>query len=261
MAMSRFSLTILTILSSLIVCGSLSHAGPVTGYDVSGDEETSPGLEHDDFDFEDEFEDDFGFGVPDPLRGYNRFVSGFNDSLYYWVMKPVAGGYCRIVPEPARLAMGRCFRNILFPVRLVNNLLQLKLKRAGTECMRFGVNTTIGILGFRDPGKTWLRLDPYPEDFGQTLGHYGLGSGFHLVLPVLGPSNLRDTLGMVPDFFLNPTHYMDAGKYEIAVEGYKRVNYVSLHIGEYESLQNDAVDFYILLRDAYENKRRAEIKE
>jgi len=166
-----------------------------------------------------------------------------------------------VIPEGARLAVSRFFRNLLMPVSFVNNLLQLKPKRAGTELARFTINTTVGILGFGDPAADKFDLQPYPEDFGQTLGHYGVGSGFHLVLPLLGPSNLRDTIGLVPDYYLDPVNYIDDFETRIAIHAYKQVNHTSLHIGEYESLKKDAVDLYTFLRDGYEQRRVKQIEE
>ena len=216
-------------------------------------------------DYDDEFDDDFeeetDSKIFDPLSGYNRFMTGFNDKLYYWAFKPVAQGYSFIIPEPGRLAINRCFRNLMFPMRLVNNLLQLKFKNAGIETLRFGVNTTVGILGFRDPARSYFNLNPCKEDFGQTLGRYGIGGGFHIVLPVFGPSNLRDAIGKIPDYFLNPINYIEDGYAAIGVNAFDRTNYGSLHIGEYEAIQKDALDFYILMRDSYEQNRKMKIKE
>ena len=218
-------------------------------------------LDYDNAGLEDEFDEEFAPQVYDPLSGYNRFMTSVNDKLYFWLLKPVAKGFKFVIPEPGRLAINRCFKNILFPVRLVNNLLQLEMKGAGIETARFGVNSTIGILGFGDPAKSWLELDACDEDFGQTLGSYGVGSGFHLVLPLFGPSNARDTLGMVPDYFLNPIHYIDSSALRAGVSALKEFNYTSLHLGEYEGVKKDAVDLYPFLRDAYEQNRKMKIEE
>jgi len=144
---------------------------------------------------------------------------------------------------------------------VVNNLLQLKVNQAGTEAARFGVNTTIGFLGFFDPAHSWLELYPCPEDFGQTLGYYGVGRGFHIVLPLLGPSNLRDAIGKVPDYFLDTVIFIDNRGIRLGVNGLKIVNTTSLHIDDYEMLKYDAFDLYILLRNAYEIKRLKDIEE
>lgn len=218
----------------------------------------------------DEFEAEFSTPgdarVFDPLSGYNRIMTGFNDWMYFWVLSPVAKGYNFVVPEPVRRSINRFFNNLLFPVRFVNNVLQLKAKGAGVELTRFTLNTTIGIAGFFDPAKAWLDLDPYPEDFGQTLGHWGLGGGFHIVLPFLGPSNLRDSISLLPDYVADPVCYLGTcyfGYWEAAlgVKSFDYVNRNSLRLGEYESLKKDAVDLYTFLRDAYEQKRRKEIEQ
>jgi phospholipid-binding lipoprotein MlaA len=212
-------------------------------------------------DFEDEFEDQLEFQVFDPISGYNRVITIFNDKFYFWLLKPIAKGYGFVVPKVARVAVYRCFNNILFPVRFVNNLLQLKFKQVGVETARFGINSTLGIAGLGDPALMWFDLNPYDEDLGQTLGHYGLGSGFYIVWPLLGPSNLRDTVGMVGDFFLDPINYINNKYVATGLHSYDKVNYTSLHIGDYESLKKDAIDFYTLLRDSYEQKREKEIEE
>jgi phospholipid-binding lipoprotein MlaA len=222
------------------------------------------------FGFEEEFEEEFKerpeSKVFDPLHGYNRFMTKVNDKFYFWLLKPTASGYRKVAPQSVRLSINRFFNNLLFPVRFVNNVLQLKFKGAGVELARFGVNTTLGVVGFGDPATKWFDLNAYPEDFGQTLGYYGIGGGFHLVLPILGPSNLRDTVGLVADFYLDPicyigTCYADDWEPAIGIQAYKGFNYTSLHIGEYESLKKDAIDLYPFLRDAYEQSRKREIAE
>ena len=222
--------------------------------------------------FEDEFAAEDTFDVFDPLSGYNRAMTGFNDKFYFWVAKPVAKGYGYIVPEPARISVSRFFKNLLFPVRFINNILQFKFKGAGVELSRFVINSTVGILGLADPAKNWFDLSPYAEDFGQTLGYYGVGSGFHIVLPFLGPSNLRDLVSMVPDYYADPVQLVqlvdadmdeliDADIDHFAFRSYDIINRTSLHIGEYETLKADALDLYTFLRDTYEANRKKKIKE
>lgn len=216
--------------------------------------------------FEEEFEDDRGPEIFDPLSGYNRLMTKLNDKIYFWILRPSAISYRYVVPEGIRLSVNRFFDNLLFPIHFVNNILQFKFKRAGIELARFGVNTTVGIAGFADPAKNWLNLRSYPEDFGQTLGFYGIGAGFHLVLPIFGPSNFRDTLGFLADSFIDPICYLGsclAGYWEaeLGIRIFKRGNDTSLHIGEYESIKKDAVDLYLFIRDGYEQKRKKEIEK
>jgi phospholipid-binding lipoprotein MlaA len=242
-------------------CASHSATPHMTEFVTIQQELFSPGIDEDEFDLEAEFESANAEPVIDPLSGYNRLMTQVNDRLYFWLIKPVSQGYSLVIPEPARLGVGRFFRNLLMPVRFANNLLQMKPKRAGIELTRFIVNSTVGLLGFTDPAANSFDLQAYPEDFGQTLGHYGVGSGFHIVLPLLGPSNLRDTIGLIPDYYLAPASYIDNVKAELIVDAYSRINHTSLHIGEYESLKKDAVDLYTFFRDGYEQRRVIQIKE
>jgi len=204
-------------------------------------------------------------------------MTGFNDKLYIWVLKPVAKGYRWIMPEFARRGINNFFNNLFYPVRFVNNVLQLKFNSAGLETVRFVTNSTIGVLGLWDPAKKLYGLKAYPEDFGQTLGHWGVGAGPHIVLPVLGPSNLRDSLALAPDWiYLDPinnftkvtdralpelTEELEKTEIRAAIWTFDKVNYTSLHIGEYENFKKDAVDFYTFMRDVYEQNRQKEIEE
>ena len=253
-----------------LVLGFITHAVTAFPADVKTDRSqserkaASEGIdnkENKEFDFDDEFLDQARVKVFDPLIGYNRFMTKVNDKLYFYAVRPLATLYGGIVPEPGRVAIYRFFKNLLFPVRLVNNLLQLKFEEAGIEIDRFIVNTTIGVLGFGDPAKSLLNLDAREEDFGQTLGHYGIGSGFYFVLPLLGPTNLRDMIGKVPDYFLIPIKYLDNDEIIAAIYAGDYTNYLSLHIGEYESIKKDAIDYYTFIRDAYEQNRRTKIEE
>lgn len=215
----------------------------------------------DEFDEFDEFSSPKSKPISDPLSGYNRWMTRFNDKMYLWVLKPVATGYAKVTPAVARRSVARFFKNLGYPVRFVNNLLQLKIKRAGIETARFAVNTTLGVAGFADPAMWWWEIEAFPEDFGQTLGHYGMGGGFHLVLPVLGPSNLRDAFSRIPDRFLDPVTYVEPSEVSYAISAYDIINLTSLRLGEYEQLQKDAVDWYIFIRDAYEQNRNKQIQE
>ena len=232
--------------------------------------------------FDDEFEDEFGAAekeVFDPLSGYNRVMTDFNDSLYVWVLDPVARGYRWVLPYAARRGVKNFFHNLLFPLRFVNNALQLKIKNAGEEFLRFSINSTIGILGFWDPAKEWFDLEAHEEDFGQTLGYYGVGGGFHVVLPFLGPSNVRDMFSLYPDMQMDPVNNVEnrpynfpkqEGEYqgvskqtlqEVDLTLLKIINRESLRIGQYANLKKDAIELYPFLRDVYEQNRAKLIKE
>jgi phospholipid-binding lipoprotein MlaA len=221
-------------------------------------------------DFLNEFEEEMHVEEKsDPFSGYNRIMTSFNDGVYIYVLAPTARGYRFIVHKEIRISVDNFFDNLLFPIRFVNNLLQGKIQNTADETGRFLVNSTIGVFGLFDPAKSYFKLEPHDEDFGQTLGFYGVGSGPHIVLPFFGPSNLRDILSMYPDYLLTPIDYNEERSYNLTnkytesliIKGYERVNNVSLHEGQYEKLKKDAVDLYPYLRDVYEQFREKEIKE
>ncbi|HOG50359.1 MAG TPA: VacJ family lipoprotein [Lentisphaeria bacterium] len=143
----------------------------------------------------------------DHLEGFNRSVHLFNQGLVSYVFYPIGVGYNFLVPEIARTGIANCSHNLLFPLRLVNTCLQGKFQAAWEETKRFGVNSTIGVLGFRDQASRW-DMPSHDEDFGQTMGHYGLKPGFFINLPFLGPSSGRDLLGRLLDTPFNLTFWL-----------------------------------------------------
>ncbi len=224
-----------------------------------------PGADAGDFD---QFEEAEATGavktheVYDPLRGYNRFMFGVNDRFYFWLAKPLARGYSFLVPKPARVAVHRGFHNFRFPVRFASCLLQGRFSKAGKETRRFLLNSTLGLGGLFDPADAWFDWrKPGDEDFGQALGHYGVGQGFPLVLPFLGQSSLRDGLAMVPSFAVNPAYYLADFNANFGLNAGEQANYLSLHVGEYESIKKDALDPYTFFRDAYKQSREKKIRE
>ena len=219
--------------------------------------------------FEDEFEDEESTYKPDPLNKYNRFMTSFNDNLYQHILTPVSDGYSYILNKDIRDSVDNFFDNLYFPPRVVNNLLQGKFNNASEETGRFIINSTVGILGFFDVAKSKFNLYEHREDFGQTLGFYGVDSGPHIVLPIFGPSNLRDTLGMIPDSYISPFDYTDRKWFTVtdtwtelgAVKSFEEINSFSLNKINYEKLKKDAIDLYPYLRDVYEQYRDKQIKE
>lgn len=219
----------------------------------------------------DEFEDEMKVETTiDPLSGYNRAMTSFNDVTYEYVLGPVAKTYGNVVHEEIRGSIRNFFHNLLFPIRLVNNLLQFKFENSAEETGRFLINSTIGLLGFFDVAQSEFELVPHNEDFGQTLGHWGVGSGFHIVWPFLGPSNLRDSFGSFGvDSYLNPTVYYDNRPHNllhnstetIGANVVKQVNNTSFTYKNYEMMRKDAIDLYPYLRDSYEQYREKKIKE
>lgn len=205
-----------------------------------------------DFEF---MEEEYGHTAPpvsDPLKPLNRVMFQFNDKLYFWALKPVARGYGAVVPLFARKGISNFFYNVRAPIRIVGSILQLKADKAMAEYSRFLINTTFGVLGFRNAVKNYPRLNPGEEDSGQTLAHYGVGNGFYLVLPFLGPSSLRDAAGLMGDSaYLDPTAYLKPAEAYYGTRALETVNSTSLRIGDYETLKKSAINPYEAFRDAY----------
>lgn len=209
--------------------------------------------------------------VFDPLSGYNRYMTTFNDKVFLNVLNPISKGYAYITPEPIRIGINNFFENIMFPVRFSNNLLQLKFQNSSEELERFVINSLWGLGGVLDSATNELHIKAHKEDFGQTLGFYGVGEGFPIVLPFLGPSNLRDTMGIIPDSYvsvLSTTGSSDLNYkipnnllQEVGIKTFDTINSTSLTLGEYESIRKDALDLYPFLRDIYSQARKKQIEE
>jgi phospholipid-binding lipoprotein MlaA len=212
------------------------------------DEETAPYMDDDDLSFLDE--EDEVFEVYDPFESFNRGMFWFNDKVYFYLAKPLARGF-RYVPEPWRVALKNFFLNLKAPVRIVNAGLQGKFSDAGNELTRFGVNSTLGIGGLYDPAKAHFGIERKIEDTGQTLAHYGVGPGPYLVLPFLGPSNFRDGIGLLGDFYFSLVPVLFENRYYwIAISG-DIINFLSIDKDTYEGIKKDSLDPYLFMRDAY----------
>lgn len=226
-------------------------------------EEGEEDLDEEDFDEEIET-------IADPLKPFNLLMFEFNDKLYFYFLKPIAHIYKAIFPEPVRVSLRNVISNITTPVRLINCLLQGKFEAAAIEYSRFMVNTTAG-LGFFDVAKKYHNLEKQDEDFGQTLGFYGVNEGFYIVWPFFGPSSARDTIGMAGDFFADPFIYVnptrDLGVVMInsdirtGINATKTVNETSLTLGTYEEFKESSIDPYISMRNAYFEHRKSKIKK
>ena len=198
--------------------------------------------------------------VADPIEPVNRGIFYVNDKLYRWVLKPVAKGYTYVVPEFLRIGVRNFFFNLATPIRAVNTLLQGKVTATGTELARFGINSTIGMAGLFDAAKDW-GLDRTDEDTGQTLGFWGLGNGFYIVLPILGPSTARDTVGIVGDTFLDPLTYLLRPRDAIYARVVRSENDLSFRLNEYEELTAASVDPYVAVRNAYIQHRAKRVRD
>ena len=206
-----------------------------------------------------QFDEEDELDVSDPLEPFNRGVFWFNDKLYFYLIKPIARGYRWAVPEPWRIAVQNVFSNLGTPVRFVNAGLQGKFSDAGTELARFGINTTIGIAGLFDTAKDHFDLRKKDEDTGQTLGHYGVGTGFYLVLPIIGPSNPRDALGLLVDSRENLLYYLAEGRKYWGLRAYDKINDLSIDKDTYEGIKKDALDPYLFVRDAFIQYRQNKV--
>lgn len=210
--------------------------------------------------FEEEFETK-QLKVADPLYIWNKGMYHINDKLYFWVLKPLAKGYTAITPDIFRVGVRNFFYNLMMPIRFVNCVFQGKGNAAAAEFTRFIINTSVGLLGLVDVASQYPWLNRDDEDLGQTFAKYGIGNGFFLVWPILGPSTLRDSIGSLGDAFFNPLVYISPIEAQLAVRGLNLINRTSFHIGEYEALKEASVDPYVAMRNAYLQFREQKIRK
>jgi phospholipid-binding lipoprotein MlaA len=217
-----------------------------------------------DFEEGEQLSEEESVSIADPLQPWNRMWHHFNDKAYFWMFKPIAQGYS-VIPEGFRISFSNFYTNATAPVRIFNSLFQLKINYFFTEFGRFLINTTLGFVGMRDCAKDCFGIKPHDEDFGQTLGHYGVGHGIYLVWPLLGPSSVRDTIGKGADSVLSFTGILSPVDLEVPVwvglKTHEIVNEISLRIGVYERLKEAAIDPYIAIRDGYAQRRKKAVQE
>ncbi len=204
-------------------------------------------------------------GYADPLSGFNEPMFTFNLKLDDWVLHPVASGYATIAPQSVRQSVGRFFDNTRVIPRFANNLFQLKLAEAGTEVARFGINTTVGLVGLFDPADQWFGLKEHPNDFGLTIRYYNIPTGPYVMLPFFGPSTIGDTVGLAADGAMDPISYFVPWWVTLSVNTGQRaieaVNYRSLHLDQFETADRYAIDLYGAVQDAYLQTRQHRVKE
>jgi phospholipid-binding lipoprotein MlaA len=172
-------------------------------------------------------------------------------------LRPISKGYAKVVPTVARKGIKNFFTNLFFPIRFVNALLQGKGEAAGREFSAFFINTTLGFGGLNNFAQKYVGIRLEDEDFGQTLGSYGIGNGIYLVLPVLGPSSFRDAVGRAGDWFINPINYAQPWELSWGSWGLEKVSWTSFHIGEYKAFKDASIDPYAAMRNAYIQNRNA----
>ena len=207
------------------------------------------------------------------FEGFSRVMFKFNHALDGAVFKPVAKGY-RVLPVAIRKGTGNALDNLRSLLTLSNNLLQGDFVRAGSTAGRFVINTTIGILGIWDPAATFGLEDYGKEDFGQTIGRWGANSGCYFVLPILGPTTVRDSVGLVGNLFLDPvyqiTHNTEIDNGVVGNGNYSEHNYYyyrgtsavdfrSKNIESFDSIEKNAIDLYATVKSLYLQERNKKI--
>jgi phospholipid-binding lipoprotein MlaA len=190
----------------------------------------------------------------DPLEPFNRAVFRFNTDFDKAFMRPLARGYKAITPEPVDRGITNFFNNIDDFTSFVNNVLQFKMSRAGSDLGRIFMNSTVGILGFYDVA-TNAGLPSYKEDFGQTLGYWGLAPGAYFMLPIFGPSTIRDNIGFAGDIVTDPFFSIQTGNIYWGFVALRMVDFRADRLGAGQILEDAALDPYVFLRDAYLQRR------
>lgn len=194
--------------------------------------------------------------IADPLEPLNRVTFSLNHGLYSYLFRPVSTVYKAVFPKVVRTGISNAFENVKFPVRFVNDALQGNFERAGQETGRFFVNSTIGIGGLGRPADRIPALANVPAaDTGQTFAKWGIGHGAYLVLPVLGPSSLRDTVGLAGDYALNPVSWVTIwyGGYAwtLAIPSTNTVRAMPDQLDIYDAATKNTLDRYIAARSSY----------
>ena len=232
---------------------------------------TDPGIrpeapeQSDDALFEDE--EDFDLledaSARDPFEVLNRDVFSFNRTVDRYFFDPITRGYQRAVPAPGRNAFYRAFQNLDSPMILVNHMAQFRVVDSASTLTRFVINSTIGVVGLFDPAAGYFEVYRVEGDFGQTLARYGTPSGPFLMLPVFGPSTVRDVFGDVVDILVDPVSYFlgPLRWWTLALGGGEGLTTLEAHIDEREELEKGSVDFYSALRSAYLQSRDAMVRE
>ncbi|MEY2906141.1 MAG: hypothetical protein RLZZ408_612 [Verrucomicrobiota bacterium] len=204
--------------------------------------------------------------IADPIEPVNRGIFWVNHQFYRYILKPVSRTYDTILPKPVRKGVYNVFDNLEYPVRFVNDLLQLKFQRAGKETGKFVVNSTAGVAGImkvsdRIPALT----DVPPEDTGQTFAQWGIGHGPYIVLPLIGPKSLRETVGFAGDVALSPVTWVTfgvigglGGATSLAINYPNTARSMNGRMSAYDAVTKDAVDPYLATRSAYvQNRKKA----
>jgi phospholipid-binding lipoprotein MlaA len=201
----------------------------------------------------------------DAIEPFNRGVFEVNLTLDRIILKPIATVYRDFLPEFAKDAVFNFFNNLRSPVIFVNDLLQAEGERAGITFARFLINSTVGLAGFIDVADNALELPYHDEDFGQTLAVWGVDEGFYVMLPVFGPSTVRDAVGLAVDTFFDPFTYLmdfyDHEEYGFVRSGTDAVDERSRNIDTLDELEATSLDFYATIRSLYRQRREDQIRQ
>lgn len=192
----------------------------------------------------------------DPWEHWNRKVFAFNESLDRNVLAPVARTYAKVVPQPVRVGVSNFFGNFDDAWSAVNNFLQLKIANGFSDVIRVGTNTLFGVAGVFDVA-TELGIEKHNEDFGQTLGHYGVGAGAYIVLPVFGPSSVREAVAFPLDRAVSPALLINDGAWQWSIISLQLINTRANLLGATSLIDDVALDKYTFVRDAYLARRRS----
>lgn len=202
-------------------------------------------------------------GSRDPFEGLNRDVFAFNRRVDRWMFDPITRGYRFVVPESGRQAIYRASLNLDTPVELANHMLQFRVVEAAGTLTRFVINTSIGVAGLFDPAADFFEVQRVDADFGQTLARYGAPSGPYLMLPIFGPSTVRDVFGDVVDIVADPISYL-LGPFQwwtLALGGSEGLIVREASFDDLRQLEAGSIDFYAALRSAYLQSREAAVRE
>lgn len=264
------SLAGLSLVLGLCLAGASSaEEPPAAGAPESGGapaveqapaEDPSGSSDYDEFD-ELYFDEDFAEqDEEDPFEGFNRGIFWFNDGLDQHVIKPAATAWDYVLPDFAERALRNAFDNLRFPINFFNDIFQLKFRYVGEDVARFAMNVTVGIGGLMDPAAA-VGLEKRVEDFGQTLGYWGVPPGPYLMLPFFGPSNVRDTGGLVVDSGMRAVGFFIPYWASMAMTAVDTLNRRSLIREALDAERAAALDWYAAVRSAYSQYRENLIRD
>ena len=209
-------------------------------------------------------DDSADFADNDPLEGFNRAMYSFNYGVDKVLLRPVSVGYNYVVPVQGRQMVSNALDNINSPVDFANSVFQLDGPNSLAVLWRFLINSTVGIAGLFDPASS-IGLKARHADFGETFAFYGAETGPYLVLPLIGPSNVRDGLGRIPDYYLQPINWAvgndDAWWPSVALAAAKGVDFRANNLDLIDNIYRDSVDPYATFRSGFMQKRKAEIRK